>query len=181
MLRRHLPNIVSDCGQGEFWAVSPLTWVPVFCGDRASCPIRAPQTVHTYDEETRRVECSARTAEERTPPVGDISASGQSMTDDHGIVALGVELTPGGICHWHIAQRHPRFECEQGYDGNLLVWNESRERILGLGLSSFLDVFSHRFFSQVLCETHCDTSQRNRYVRKGGRGEIKRRSAVGTL
>ena len=54
------------------------------------------------------------------------------MANYHGIVAIRRERAPGGVCHGDIVERRAGLERERGDYGNLLVGDESRERILGL-------------------------------------------------
>lgn len=76
------------------------------------------------------------------------------MADDHGIVAVGVELAPRGVGDGHILESDSRLEGEGGDSGDLLLRNQGSKRVLRLRLGSFLQVFSHRS-SHLMFERAC--------------------------
>lgn len=80
---------------------------------------------------------------QRAPPVADIGASCQGMANDHGIVPVGRQFALGSIGNRHMLECDTGFKCERRYDSNLLVWDQTRERVLRLRSDSFLDVISH--------------------------------------
>lgn len=80
---------------------------------------------------------------QRAPPVTDIGAACQGMANDHGIVPIGRQLALGGVRNRHMLKCDTRLEGERGYDSDLLVWDQTRERVLRLRGDSFLDVISH--------------------------------------
>lgn len=67
------------------------------------------------------------------------------MADDHGITAVWGEGAAGAVCQRGIVKSDARLEGEGGDDGDVLIRDQGREGVLGLGLRSFLDVFSHCF------------------------------------
>lgn len=67
------------------------------------------------------------------------------MADDHGIIAVWGEGAASAVCQGRIVKGDAGLERERGDDGDMLVWDQGREGVLGLGLRSFLDVFSHCF------------------------------------
>jgi hypothetical protein len=135
--------IVSDRRQGKFWAISPFTDVAIFRRDRACSSIRAPHAVHTHDEESRRVKRSSRPSKKRSPPIAHISASRQSMTDDHGVVPCWGQHTQCSVCNGNIEKGNTRFKGKLRNDGYFLIRNQRNKRVLQLRLGSFLHVFSH--------------------------------------
>lgn len=143
---RNSLHVVPDRSEGELWAVSAIRSVVVLAGNRARGSVRATQRVHADDEESRRVEGSPGTAQQRTPPVGYVRTAGQGMADHHTVVAFGRQLAPGRVRDRYIVKRYARFEGEGRDNGYLLVGNERRKRILRLRARSFLEVFSHWSF-----------------------------------
>lgn len=80
---------------------------------------------------------------QRAPPVTDIGTACQGMANNHGIVSVGRQLALGSIRNRHMLECDTRFKSERGYHSNLLVWDQTRERVLRLRSDSFLDVISH--------------------------------------
>lgn len=80
---------------------------------------------------------------QRAPPVTHIGTARQGMANNHGIVPVGRQLALGSIRNRHILECDTRFKGERGYDSDLLVWDQTRERVLRLRSDSFLDVISH--------------------------------------
>lgn len=80
---------------------------------------------------------------QRAPPVTHIGTACQGMANNHGIVPVGRQLALGSIRNRHILECDTRFKGERGYDSDLLVWDQTRERVLRLRSDSFLDVISH--------------------------------------
>ena len=149
LLVSNLLYVVPDGSEGELRAVPAPLWVIVLAGDGAGCSVRAAQCIEADNEETRSVESPTGTTQKRPPPVGYVCAASQGMADDHAVVAVGRQLAPRGVGDGHIMESDTRFEGEGRDNGYLLVGDKSRERILRLRASSFLEVFSHCSFFWV--------------------------------
>jgi hypothetical protein len=139
----NIPDVISYGREGKLRAISAIVHVPILGSHRASGTVRATQAVHADDEEARYIEGSSVATKQRAPPVTDIGTARQGMANDHGIVPVGRQFTFGGVRNRHILKCDTRFKVERGYDRDLLVWDQTRERVLRLRSDSFLDVFSH--------------------------------------
>ena len=64
---------------------------------------------------------SQHVKDEDNPPVLDISASSKRVTDNHNVVARGVEISPGLVCHGNLFERDARLERETWNDMDGLV------------------------------------------------------------
>ena len=81
-------HIIPDGSQWEFRPISFSARVPINARNRARTSIWAPQAVETDYKESSGIECFARATHQWAPPIRNISAAGQSMTDDYGIVSF---------------------------------------------------------------------------------------------
>ena len=97
-----LLDIISNGSQWEFGAVSFILWIPIFACNWTCASIRTSQTVHAYDKEPRDIECSARTSQERTPPVTNIRTPSQRMAYNHSIISVWGELSSCAVCEWDV-------------------------------------------------------------------------------
>lgn len=101
----YILDIIPYRRQRKLRAISLLNWIPVFTSDRTCTAVRTSQAVQAHHEEARTVECSARPTYQRTPPIANISAPGQGVADDHGIVPVRRQLALCAICNGYIVQR----------------------------------------------------------------------------
>ena len=106
-------------------AASRQLWSPLFPRLRVQRhtthgPIRRSDDIGTKDEIPRRVESLPR-AQERSPPIFDVGASREGMTDDHDIVLGFVQLSPGLVGYGHVGEGLAGFESEFGDDSVGLV------------------------------------------------------------
>jgi hypothetical protein len=81
-----VPHIISNGRQREFGTVSAQHGIAVFVGDGACAPVGTAQAVQANDKEARLVEGLSGTSQQRTPPIGDISAPAEGVADHQGIV-----------------------------------------------------------------------------------------------
>lgn len=125
-------DIVANCGEGKLRAISSTVRVPILGRHRAGGTVRTAQAVHTDHEEARHIEGSAVATKQWAPPVTYIGTACQSMANDHGIVPVGRESALGGIGNRHMLERDTRLEGEGGYNSDMLVWDQTRERVLRL-------------------------------------------------
>lgn len=54
------------------------------------------------------------------------------MAYDQGVTSLRSQSPPSGVCDWDIAESDSRLEGEGWYDGDVLIGNQSSERVLRL-------------------------------------------------
>lgn len=136
----HSLHVVTDSGQRELWSVVTTLRFAVLVGHGAGTPVRATQTVQTDYEEPRHVECLARATQERAPPIGDIGAATQSVTDDQGIVTLGRESASSGIRNGHIMKCDTGLEGERWNDRNVLILDQAGVGVLRLRIDSLYGI-----------------------------------------
>lgn len=124
-----LPNIIANSRQRELGAICVILRVAIDGSDRTGGSVRATQTVHADDEESRNIKSSAIASQQWAPPVTDICASCKSMADHHDIVTIWRELALGGVCNGDIVKNIARLKSEFWNYSNLLVWYEISERV----------------------------------------------------
>ena len=59
------------------------------------------------------------------------------MADDYDVVSLLIERPLSAVGDWDVLEIYPRFENEAWYDSEVLIWDESRERVFGLVIDTF--------------------------------------------
>jgi hypothetical protein len=112
------PDIVLDAAPRQLW--TPLFPRLRIQRHTAHRPIRRSDNIGTKDEIPRRVE-SFPGAQERSPPVFDVGAPCEGVTDDHDIVLGFVQFSPGLVGYGYVGEGLAGFESEFGDDGVGLV------------------------------------------------------------
>lgn len=129
---KDIPDVIAYCGERKFGTISAIVHVSILGRHRAGGAVRTTQAVHADHEEAGYIEGSSVPAEQRAPPVTDIGTACQGVANDHGIVPVGRQFAFGGIRNRHMLECDTRLESERGYDSDLLVWDQTRERVLRL-------------------------------------------------
>ena len=59
------------------------------------------------------------------------------MADDYDVVPIFIKRPLSAVGDGDVLEVYPGFEDEAWYDSEVLIWDESRERIFGLSIDTF--------------------------------------------
>lgn len=133
-------HIIPYGSEREFRSVVAVLRFAVFVGDGAGTTVRATQTVQADDEESGNIKGLARSSQEWAPPVGDIGAPAQGMTDHQDVVTLGRQNATSSIGDGDIIKSNARLECEGRNNRNRLILNQGGIWVLRLGIDSLYGI-----------------------------------------
>ena len=79
-------DIIPYRSQRKLWSITFSLRIPILISDGARTPIWASQAIEADDIEPREVKSLALASNQRSPPVANVGASGESMAYHQSII-----------------------------------------------------------------------------------------------